>query len=256
MFLRDKYLPSISLLSSGEVRVAAWSTTYWAKLQFLASFVFFSAQFIALTLAQDKSAANASPTPYDWSGFYIGGHMGYAFGSSKTSAPALSGSLSLDQRVDNFDESGNIITGLQGGYNYLLPNRFLIGVETDVSFPGYSNLQGISIGGTRTFTSPTFGPETHSDTVDAFGTVRLRIGYAPGNWLFYATGGLAWLEDRQLLTVAAAGATQSPNQWRLGWTAGAGVEIPIIPHWTARLEYLFIDYGSSTQSFGRESLAG
>jgi len=62
--------------------------------------------------------------------------------------------------------------------------------------------------------------------VNAFGTVRLPIGYAPGNWLFYATGGLAWIEDQQLLTVVATGATESPNQCGLGWSVAAGVEIP------------------------------
>jgi high affinity Mn2+ porin len=143
-----------------------------------------------------------------------------------------------------------------GGYNYLFPSRILIGVETDATFPVFPNLQNVSLGGTRTFMSPRFGVETYSDTLNASGTVRLRLGYAPGNWLFYATGGLAWLEDQQLLTVAATGATQSPNQLRLGFAAGAGVEFPLIPHWTARLEYLYTGYGTSTQNFGRESLAG
>jgi len=221
----------------------------------------FSAFCTAASVAQDDKApvnGNAPVTlmPYDWSGFYVGGHMGYAFGSSNVSTPGLSTSLSLDQKLNNFDEAGNLGGGIQGGYNYLLPNRFLVGVETDVTFPTFANLQGISIGGTRQFTSPTFGVEKYSDTVDAFGTVRLRLGYAPGNWLFYATGGLAWLEDQQFLTVATSGATHSPNQFRLGWTAGAGVEFPLIPHWTARLEYLYTGYGSSTQSFGRQSLAG
>jgi high affinity Mn2+ porin len=32
----------------------------------------------------------------------------------------------------------------------------------------------------------------------------------------------------------------------LGWTVGGGVEVPIAPHWTARLEYLFKDYGRFT----------
>jgi len=35
----------------------------------------------------------------------------------------------------------------------------------------------------------------------------------------------------------------------LGWAAGAGVEVPVAPHWTARLEYLFTDYGSSSVPF-------
>jgi high affinity Mn2+ porin len=35
----------------------------------------------------------------------------------------------------------------------------------------------------------------------------------------------------------------------LGWAAGAGVEVPVLPHWTARLEYLFTDYGTSSVLF-------
>jgi opacity protein-like surface antigen len=166
-------------------------------------------------------------TPYDWSGFYLGGHLGYAWGRSNDAAgQGISGSLSLDQPINNFDEAGNFIEGLQAGYNYLLPNRFLIGAEVDVSFPSYQNLSGISIGGTKTFTSPTLGPETYSETVLASGTARLRIGYAPGNWLFYATGGLAWIEDQQLLTqVATASASTTCRQPR---PAGVLVSLPMV----------------------------
>ena len=65
---------------------------------------------------------------------------------------------------------------------------------------GFPNTAGISIGGTSTFTSPTLGAESFSETVLASGTVRGRIGYAPGNWLFYATGGFAWTYDQITLT--------------------------------------------------------
>ena len=188
--------------------------------------------------------------PYDWSGFYAGGHFGYAWGSSNwTAVPGISGSLNFAQRIDNFDQAGSFFGGFQGGYNYLLPNRFLIGAEVDASFPSHQTLSGISIGNTSTFTSPTLGAESYSDTVLSSGTVRLRIGYAPGNWLFYATGGFAWTEDQLSLTRLATGATESASLWRFGWAAGAGVEIPIMPHWTARLEYLLTDYGRSTHSF-------
>jgi high affinity Mn2+ porin len=79
--------------------------------------------------------------------------------------------------------------------------------------------------------------------------VRGRIGYAPGSWLFYATGGFAWAYDQLTLTQLATGTTESPSLWRLGWAAGAGVEVPVLPHWTARLEYLFTDYGTSSVLF-------
>ena len=159
--------------------------------------------------------------------------------------PGVSGSLDLAQPVDTFAETGSFFEGLQAGYNYMLPNRVLIGAEIDASFPAFQNLAGISIGGISNFTSPTLGPASYSETVLSSGTVRGRIGYAPGNWLFYATGGFAWSYDQLTLTQLASGTTDMPFLWRLGWAAGAGVEVPVAPHWTARLEYLFTDYGTS-----------
>ena len=185
------------------------------------------------------------PTDFDWTGFYAGGHLGYAWGSSNWTGARCSGSLDLAQPVDTFAETGSFFEGLQAGYNYMLPNRVLIGAEIDASFPAFQNLAGISIGGISNFTSPTLGPVSYSETVLSSGTVRGRIGYAPGNWLFYATGGFAWSYDQLTLTQLASGTTDMPFLWRLGWAAGAGVEVPVLPHWTARLEYLFTDYGTS-----------
>jgi opacity protein-like surface antigen len=51
------------------------------------------------------------------------------------------------------------------------------------------------------------------------------------------------------VTQLANDATESPFLRRLGFVAGAGVEVPIAPHWTARLEYLFTDYGNSSTTF-------
>jgi high affinity Mn2+ porin len=216
---------------------------------------------VALATAQRALAADdiivtkAPPIPYsvpaayDWNGFYAGGHLGYAWGNSNWTAPGVSGSLDLAQPVDTFDGAGSFFAGLQAGYNYMLPNRVVIGAEADVSFPAFPNLAGISIGGASTFTSPTIGAESYSETVLSSGTVRGRIGYAPGNWLFYATGGFAWTYDQLSLTQLASGATEAPFLWRLGWAAGAGVEVPVAPRWTARLEYLFTDYGISGVNF-------
>jgi len=40
------------------------------------------------------------------------------------------------------------------------------------------------------------------------GTVRGRIGYAPGNSLFDATGGFAWTYDQLTLTQLISGTTE------------------------------------------------
>jgi high affinity Mn2+ porin len=186
---------------------------------------------------------------YNWNGFYAGGHVGAAWGTSNWSTPGASGSGSLYQTINTYDEAGSFLAGIQGGYNYMLPNRIIVGAEADATFPNFPSLLGLSTGPSVNFTSPTFGAENFSEAVLASGTVRGRIGYAPGSWLFYATGGFAWTYNQQTLTNLATGASESPFVWRLGWAAGAGVEAPIAPHWTARLEYLFIDYGNKTYQF-------
>jgi high affinity Mn2+ porin len=197
-----------------------------------------------------------APSAYDWTGFYVGAHLGYVGGASDWSAtatgsaaPFASGSLDLFQSYDAFKDTGSYFGGLQAGYNYMLPNRVVLGTEADVSFPTFPNLAGISIGGSSALVSPAAGAESYSENVLSFGTLRGRIGYAPGNWLFYATGGFAWTYDQLTLTNATTGATDMPFLWRFGWAAGAGVEVPVAPHWTARLEYLFTDYGNSTVLF-------
>jgi high affinity Mn2+ porin len=223
-----------------------------------------SAALMALAGASHADAADSSlpipvkappvPAVYDWSGFYAGSRVGYAWGtsnwtSSTPGAPNYSGSVDLFQPFDAFKDTGSFSQGLQAGYNYMLRNRIVVGAEADVTFPGFPNNAGISIGGISNLASPTLGAETFSETVLTSGTVRGRIGYAPGSWLFYATGGFAWTYNQLSLTQLANGTTESPFLWRLGWAAGAGFEVPVAPHWTARLEYLFTDNGNSSTTF-------
>jgi high affinity Mn2+ porin len=210
---------------------------------------------VAMPLKSPTGPYDAA-APHNWNGFYAGGNFGVAWGRSNfTAGPGISGSTDLFQTINTFDEEGSFMAGMQGGYNYVLPNRILLGAEVDASFPSFQNLPtgvnpfGLSTGGTSNFTSPTLGAVSFAETVLASGTVRGRIGYAPGHWLFYATGGFAWTFDRQSLTEVSTGNSETPFLWRLGWAAGAGAEVPIAPHWTARLEYLFTDYGITNRTF-------
>jgi len=85
--------------------------------------------------------ASAAPY-YDWTGFYVGGHLGYATGYSKWAAteagadvPSLAGSLDFFRAFDGFKGTGSYYIGLQAGYNYMFPSRLVLGVEADVSVP-------------------------------------------------------------------------------------------------------------------------
>jgi high affinity Mn2+ porin len=206
---------------------------------------------------QPAMALKAPPLlAFDWTGFYVGGHFGYAGGSSDWTAdtvagpgPGASGSLNLFQPFNPFDEAGSYFMGLQAGYNRMLANRVVLGVEADVSFPGFPSHAGITIGDISTFSTPVLGPESYGENVVHFGTLRGRIGYAPGTWLFYATAGFAWTYDHITLTQLTDGTTESAFHWRLGWAAGGGVEAPVAPHWTMKLEYLFTRYGTTGVTF-------
>jgi high affinity Mn2+ porin len=190
---------------------------------------------------------------YDWTGFYAGAHLGYAWGRSNWSEQpdGISDTLNMFQRYDAFTDTGSWFGGLQAGYDYMLPNRVVIGVMTDLSAPSWQSINGVSIGGISSdIVSPSLGNETLTETVMDMGTVRGRIGYAPGNWLFYATGGFAWAYDQLTVTqLDNSNTTDMPFLWRFGYAVGAGVEMPLAPNWTAGIEYLYTHYGDSTTGY-------
>jgi high affinity Mn2+ porin len=198
-------------------------------------------------------------TSYDWTGFYAGAHLGYAAGFSNwtatqagTANPSLSGSFDLFQGYNFSTGKGSYSLGLQAGYNFMLPSRIVLGAEADVSFPSV-------LGASQTIASPLIGQAIYRDEVEMSGTFRGRIGYAPGHWLFYATGGFAYSFDHLSRTQVAGVATGGTavagtveNLFmvpRIGGAVGAGVEVMLTPRWMARLEYLFTDYASQSASF-------
>ncbi|MAH70463.1 MAG: carbohydrate porin [Alphaproteobacteria bacterium] len=210
---------------------------------------------LALAMPVAAGAAESYPTKApkpdvaEWTGLYLGGHFGYAYGWSGWSASdalsTASGSTRLFNSYDAFKGTGSYLFGLQAGYNVMLPSRVVLGVETDFSAPN-------TIAGERTVTSASGGTASYRDTVLGMGTARGRLGYAFDHWLLYATAGFAWSYDRlertqltgtPLVGNAGIGTVDTALTWRLGWAAGIGAEVPIAPHWTAKVEYLASEFG-------------
>ncbi len=207
-----------------------------------------------------KAPPPAAPVGYDWSGFYLGAHAGYGLGGSNWAATQaaganLNGTLSFSNGYNFSSGTGSYMLGLQGGYDVMAASRWLLGVAADVSFPSF-------VGGTQIISTPTIGTANYLNAVEFSGTVRGRVGYAPspgnaGNWLFYATGGLAFSYD-QFTRAQLAGVSGSAMPGlrenlflvpRVGGVVGAGVEVALASHWTAQFEYLFIDYGNRSVTF-------
>lgn len=204
-----------------------------------------------------------APMAYDWSGFYLGGHVGYGLGGSNWSAtqagsatPSLSGAVGFSNAYNFASGTGSYLLGLQAGYDRMSASRWLVGVVADISFPSF-------LGGTATLSTPLIGTANYLDRVEFSGSLRGRVGYAPnfgnGNWLFYATGGLAITYDqftRTQLAGVPVGGTAVPGTIenafltpRVGGVAGVGVEVALASHWTAQFEYLFTDYGTRSVTF-------
>jgi high affinity Mn2+ porin len=217
--------------------------------------LFGSSAFAADLAAPFRMKAQSPVDTYDWTGVYIGGHIGLAAGRARFAADAfgggapVAGAFGLYRSPNAFTEGGSFFEGVQFGYNYMTPNRIVVGIEADGSFPAFPDPDGLTIGGIANFVSPALGSASLSEIVLASGTLRGRIGYAPGPWLFYATGGLAWTYNQQTLSQIAAGTSEDRWLYRFGWAAGAGVEVPIAPSWTVRGEYLFTSYPSASLNY-------
>jgi len=93
-----------------------------------------------------------------------------------------------------------------------------------------------------------------------FGTVRAKVGVFYGDVLFYATGGFAYGGEELTLNdyydeIYPETITSNDSQTRTGWTAGAGIEAVIYERLTAKAEYLYVSFGSSTFELNEEATA-
>lgn len=184
--------------------------------------------------AADLPLAPALKAVYDWTGLYIGAHVGY--GSGTSSATLTDPTIATNQNLH-----GGATGGVQAGYNWRLNSGWLVGVEGDISFPNY-------LPSNHVVNSAATALSSAEERWDYFASIRGRIGYTSGPWLVYATGGLAFAGERFLSTPTGDAEDRRLNT-RLGWAAGAGVEYAFAPHWTARLEYLYRKFENVNVSF-------
>jgi outer membrane immunogenic protein len=175
-----------------------------------------------------KALPSALPAIYSWTGFYIGGQIGYAWGHDHTVETLTSSGAptGLEWRYD----LNHIVGGGFLGANYQA-GLVVLGLEADLEAAGNE-------GG---FYDPPGAGDTH---VKWQGTVRGRIGLAAGRALFYATGGLAYADISHTYTQVVTPISETTAGIRLGWTAGAGVEYALTERLLTRVEYRYTDYGS------------
>jgi len=166
---------------------------------------------------------------FTWTGFYVGGNLGWGWRDSNDepvilTGPGVPGGIAGGTLLFDNNNDATFTGGGQIGYNYQI-GSFVIGAEADIQGIDNNNdnnavfIPGPGFAGD-------FVPGEFENGADWWGSVRLRAGVAFDRFLVYATGGLAYTEDNT------------------GWALGGGIEWAMPVNW----------FGSSAVTFGLEGL--
>jgi len=193
----------------------------------------------ATIFAQSASAADmpvkappapVAPPPYNWTGFYVGGHIGYIWGRTRVEEDGIV--------TEPHAKTNGVIGGVLGGYNWQT-NRVVLGIEGDF---GWTNAHGTGVA----VTPPTIITTQLPNQYDLNWTshVRGRVGYAADRWLFFVAGGLAiadfnFQEGATITTIIPP----PPGGTYVGWSIGGGIEYAIAQNILGRVEFLYDDFG-------------
>jgi outer membrane immunogenic protein len=173
-----------------------------------------------------KAAPYMPAQMYNWTGFYIGGHVG------------------ADWRDNSVfgNNNASFIAGVQGGADYQFSQNWVMGIEANYSFKPSNNSNGFA------FVAPGgAGLVTNNATDRGIGSVTGRLGYTWGPGLLYVKGGYGFRDNGNNIAVTVAGAPVAfaLNRSQGGYTVGAGLEYMFTQNWSGKLEYQYFNFGNS-----------
>ena len=165
-----------------------------------------------------------------WDGLYFGASIGYGWGSSETYYNN-DGEFypDGDHPLASNDPSGGL-AGLTVGYNHQFSDRWVAGVEGDLSIADISGDDHMYWGD---------GHYWYSGW-NALFTLRGRVGYDLGGNLIYGTAGIATVDSNEYNIGDNANQSSDNTGWIWGWTAGIGVERQFTDRLSGKIEYLHV----------------
>jgi opacity protein-like surface antigen len=200
----------------------------------------------AASMNKPTKASVMASVPMNWTGFYIGGHVGGGWSDDHWSNPFGStqgvGGLVNVAGFGDVTHATGPLGGAQVGGNWQT-GPWVLGVQADAS--------AAHMRGENTCFSGLAGVDCQH-VVNSIGTVTGRVGYAWDRSLAYVKGGGAWTDTTYNLfanTLAATLGTGSTNLDTWGWTIGTGIEYGLTDHWTVVAEYEHVGLPGTTVSF-------
>lgn len=199
------------------------------------------ASAVAADLPTRKPAPAYTPAPpiFTWTGFYVGVQGGWSGGGSNKvnfASPAFGGAGS----VSGWRPDGGFL-GLRAGYDYQFPaSPFVLGVVADLNYDWM-----------KKSTAGVVGPVAYfgSSRIDWDGSLRLKAGYAIDRFMIYATGGVAFANEKfRFGTTLPVASFISESDTRVGWTIGGGLQYAVTNNLIAGLEYRYAQFDRKTYS--------
>ncbi len=234
--------------------------------------------------AADLYAKAPAPLGYDWSGFYIGGHVGGAQQWTAFNDPTapLTASAGIPYYIGGYGDffnaapsqslqSTSILGGFQAGANYQI-GHLVLGGEFDVSWTSLKKSTTVTLPTNAYYyvTGASFSDtESFQERTDWITTATTRLGFAWNTLLIYGKVGAAWESDKYALSnnmainaigypppYLSSAFSANASETRIGWTVGGGLEWAFANNWTAKLEYDFMDFGSVQEGFTGTTTVG
>lgn len=177
---------------------------------------------------------------FSWTGFYVGGHAGLVNGNTE-GAVEDAGAFIAALTATDYSLDGAAY-GVHGGYNHQM-GRVVVGIEGEFS---WADVEG---------NSTCVVILNCERELDWSAAVVGRVGYAAGQTLFYAKGGVAWGDLQS--NVGIAGLTLAEgNETHVGWVVGMGIEHAVSHNFVVRIDYSHMDFGSETHDLAIAPLPG
>ena len=182
-----------------------------------------AADFSARTPYYTKAPAYMPPI-YNWTGFYVGGHVGGAFSSDNNFSGLTTGNTG----------NGRFLGGVQAGADWQFVPNWVLGAQAQYSWLS-GNVGAVFPGGFA-----------YTNNQRGLGSVTGRIGYTWGPGLVYIKGGYAFSDNSERVTLGGVPIAFATSGNRSnGYTIGAGLEYMFAPNWSAIAEYQYYNFGNS-----------